>query len=241
MPFETNSVFETERRRSIMGCKRAILPALSSVVIATAIALAGPVTAQRSPAPPAPAADSLIPVEVRDTRGNLQEAFGTEVNTKARYQAAATIADQEGYRSVASLFRACAVAEQVHADQHVHAIAWSGDAAKAFLERLALSSTAENLRVAVDLENYEATRRYPALMEKARAEHMTAAVRSMNFALAAEREHARLFTAALASLEQRPEPRTLHVCPSCGWTTATLDFRKCPTCFTSAKKFIAVR
>lgn len=211
-----------------------------AIVAALAMGAAGTGTS-RSQAPAAPAKpEAVVEPVVRDTRKNLQMAFGDEVNAKARYEASAKVADREGYAYVAKLFRACARAEEVHAAQHVHAIAWTGGEARAMLERLALGTTAENLKVAIDLETYEATQRYPALLAQARAEHMTAAVRSMNFALAAEREHARLFTSALETLEQRPAPRAFHVCPTCGKTTASLDFKKCPNCFTRAQEFIAV-
>ena len=215
---------------------------VSGVVMVAALALvasgAGQPESKAGGTPAGPAATA--PPVVRETRKSLLEAFDDEINVKTRYQAAAKIAEGEGYPDVARLFRACARAEEVHAGEHVHAIAWSGDEARAVLERLALGTTVENLRVAIDLETYEATQRYPALLAQARAEHMTAAVRSMNFALAAEREHGRLFTAALETLEQRPAPRTFHVCPTCGKTTTALDFKKCPNCFTAAKKFIQV-
>jgi rubrerythrin len=66
------------------------------------------------------------------------------------------------------------------------------------------------------------------------------AVRSLTFALSAEREHARLLTAALEHLGQTDPGGSFYVCPYCGKTVATLDFTKCPNCFTAAKKFIRV-
>ncbi len=175
---------------------------------------------------------------VRDTPANLQAAFAEELNSKQRYAAYAQRADREAYPSVARLFRACARAEQIHADRHVRAIAWTGNEARALLERLVVDTTAENLRAAIESETYEATRFYPALLERARADRQPMAVRSMTFALSAEREHARLLRAALASLGQRPPARPIYICPLCGKTVESLDFRKCPNCFTSAKRFL---
>jgi rubrerythrin len=178
--------------------------------------------------------------EVGDTRANLQTSFDNEINAKERYLAAAKQADREGYPYVAQLFRACARAEQAHAEQHVHAIAVIGGEAKALLQRLSIGTTAENLRVAIDLETYEATQLYPALLARARAEQLTAAVRSITFALAAEREHARLLTAAQLTLDQRLAARTFFVCPMCGRTVETQDARQCPNCYTSARRVIRV-
>jgi len=205
-----------------------ILAAAVAIPVFTAAPSGGEETA---PSPPVAAEASA------DTRTNLQHAFENEVNVKARYLESAMVADREQYPYVAHLFRACAAAEQVHADRHVTAIAWAGGEAKAFLQKLAMGTTAENLRVAVDLESYEAEQVYPAMLAKAREEHQSHAVRSLNFALAAEREHARLFAAALASLDQRLPARPLHVCSQCGKTVEAVDFKKCPNCFNSARKF----
>ena len=207
-----------------------------TAVIMTGVGVAAPGGTPSAPAPGSAESRPLQPI-VEDTRKNLQNAFGNEMNTRARYLEAARVADDEGYRYVAQLFRACARAEQAHADEHVHAIAWSGDEARVLLDRMILGTTVENLRSAIHLETYEATERYPALLARARAEHRPEAVRSMNFALAAEREHARLFTSALASLDQRLPARTLYVCARCGKTVEALDFKKCPNCFTPARRF----
>ncbi len=224
--------------------RRAVPRGLLCVVVAVGIAVAalgGTAGTERAKGPEAPVSPApAVPPVVRDTRTNLQEAFGNEVNAKERYVAAAKQADREGYPYVAQLFRACARAEQVHADQHVHAIAWTGGEAKALLRRLALGTTPENLRLSLELETYEATQLYPALLAQARAEHQPAAVRSLTFALAAEREHARLLAAALKTLDQRLATRTFYVCPMCGRTVESLDFKKCPNCFASARKFIRV-
>jgi len=188
-------------------------------------------------APVPPAVEPAAPV-VRDTPTNLQLAFTGEMNAKQRYVAFAERADREGYPGVARLFRACARAEQTHADRHVHAIAWTGREARALLDRLEVGTTAENLKSAIASETYEVTRFYPPLLERARADHQSNAVRSLTFALSAEREHARLLAAALASIDRRPAAFPIYVCPFCGKTVQSLDFKKCPTCFTSAGRFI---
>lgn len=185
--------------------------------------------------PPAPVAPS-----VGDTRANLQAAFTSEVNAKEHYLAFAKRADREGYAAVARLFRACAEAEQVHARRYVEAIAWTGAEARAVLERIAVGTTAENLQTALGRETHEVTLYDPALLARARADHQAIAVRSIVFALAAEREHARLLAAALDELEVRAAGQPLYVCPVCGKTAGLRDFKKCPTCFTAAGRFTRV-
>ena len=212
---------------------------IQRVVVAMSIAIVAP-CAFAAPIPqdaPPPAESTAVHAPPQDTRTHLQEVFADETNTRVRYQACARVADQEGYAYVAGLFRACARAEEAHADQHVHAIAYTGAEAKAFLDKVTPAGTAENLRVAVGLEQYEIRDVYPRMIAQARHEGMSHAVRSMTFALAAEREHARLLAEALATLEQRPAARSWHVCRSCGKTVAAVDFRKCPVCFGPARGF----
>lgn len=209
-----------------------------TVIVAVESAGAAPTKARATPAvitPPAPA-----PPEISDTPHNLQTVFTNELNAKQRYEAAARKADVEGYPAVARLFRACGAAEQVHANRHVEAIAWGGGQAKAILERLWVGTTAENLHTAIDLETYEARDLYPAMIARARADHQPQAVRSMTYALATERAHVQLLQDALGSLDQRASAPNLYVCPGCGMTVESLGFKKCPNCFTSARRFTKV-
>jgi rubrerythrin len=184
---------------------------------------------------PAPTMTPIAP-DVRDTPTNLQAVFTNELNAKERYVAFGKQADAEGYAAVANLFRACAAAEDVHAHRHVVAIGATGGQARAVLERVQVSSTADNLRTAITGEQYEVDYLYPALVARARGEHRAEAVRSMTFALAAEREHVQLFTAALAGLEAHATLRPVYVCRYCGRTTGNRPQGKCPNCFTPSKK-----
>jgi rubrerythrin len=200
--------------------------------------------ARKSTRPSAPQAPTVTITRdapnVRDTPANLQAAFNNEINAKERYLAFAKQADLEGYRGVAGLFRACARAEEVHSRRHVEAIALTTVQARAVLERVYVQSTAENLRTAIDAERYEVEQWYPAMIERARADHMSNAVRSMTLAIAAEREHVQLLSAALAGLDQHAAAATYWVCPYCGKTLETTGFTKCPNCFTSVRRFIRV-
>ena len=179
--------------------------------------------------------------ELKDTPANLQAAFANEVNAKERYVAFAAQALAEGYPAAARLFRACADAESIHARRFVQAIAASGGSARAVLERVQVSSTAQNLREALRAETWEAERYYPALLQRARAEHWPMAVRSLTAALATERQHARLLAAALAGLDTQTAAGTLYVCSYCGRTLERLDDTKCAHCFAPSRGFIHVR
>jgi rubrerythrin len=176
--------------------------------------------------------------ELYDTATNLQAAFSNEMNARERYLAFAKEAVTEGHESVARLFRACAQAESVHARRHVQAIAYTGQPARARLERVAVGTTEDNLRTAINAESYEVSTWYPALIARARADKMSMAVRSCTLALETERGHVHLLSDALANLPGPPVAHLYYVCPYCGRTVDTLNFKKCPGCFTNAGRFL---
>ena len=63
-----------------------------------------------------------IPTENATTIANLLAAFDGESNANAKYVAFATKADADGWHGAASLFRAAAQAEQIHAANHARVI-----------------------------------------------------------------------------------------------------------------------
>lgn len=175
------------------------------------------------------------------TLENLQTAFNGESNAKARYLAFAQKAESEGYGKVASLFRAAAHAEDIHATNHAQVIRKLGGAPVADVKPPEVKSTAENLQEAIKGESYERDTMYPDFLKQARQDANNDAVRTFNLAKEAEAEHAKLYSEAsknLAAWKTNAQP--FYVCPSCGYTTGTLDFAKCPVDFTPKEKFIAV-
>ena len=80
---------------------------------------------------------------------------------------------------------------------------------------------------------------YPEFLKQARADRAKAAIKSLNFAQAAEVEHAKLYSAALSGLEKLKNTKavTYYVCPNCGFTAKDVSFAKCPSCFTPKEKF----
>jgi len=64
-------------------------------------------------------------------------------------------------------------------------------------------------------------------------------VRSLNLAKSAESEHANLYAVALSNLDKLKGSKSVahYVCPVCGFTTRDVNFKECPSCFTSKSKF----
>ena len=173
------------------------------------------------------------------TLENMRTAFNGESNAHARYLAFAHRADSEGYGEAASLFRAAARAEEIHAANHAAVIKEMGSVPKAQMETLTVRSTRENLEAAIEGESYERDTMYPEFLKQARADRNTRAIRSLNYARTAEIEHAKLYTAALRDLDQRKgtDHAIFYVCPTCGFTARETSFEKCPSCFTAKEYF----
>lgn len=210
--------------RTIREVSRQVLPKLA-VILSLCLCAAGYAADK-------PAASTLE---------NLGAAFNGESNASAHYVAYAAKADEEGYKGVASLFRAAARAEEIHAANHKKVIESLGGKAKPEVKAAEVKSTRENLEAAIKGESYERDTMYPEFIAKARADGNKDALKSFNFAKTAEAEHAKLYKAALDGLDSRKDAKPFYVCPVCGFTSADLNFEKCVSCFTPKDKFVVVR
>ncbi len=204
--------------------------AILGVIAVVAVAGIGPRSGEAAPAAPATTLD------------NLMAAFNGESNAHARYVAFAQKADAEGYGDVASLFRAAAKAEAIHAANHAVVIKKLGGAPKADIQAAEPKSTRENLQAAIKGESYERDTMYPEFIAQARKEGNRDALETLNFAKSAEVEHAKLYTASLDGLDalKGSKGKTMYVCTVCGYTTPQITFEKCPSCFNPKDKYESV-
>ncbi len=175
------------------------------------------------------------------TLDNLQAAFNGESNAHARYLEFAKQAATEGYPSVASLFRAAARAEQIHAENHAAVIKKLGGTPQAKIDKVVPKTTKENLEAAIQGESYERDTMYPEFLKEARATANADALQTFNFAKSAETQHAQLYSEALANLASlKGKAQVYYVCTICGATTTKVDFNKCPSCFNPKEKYVQV-
>lgn len=160
------------------------------------------------------------------SKANLKEAFAGESQAYTKYTLFADKAEQEGYSQVARLFRAIAYAERVHAANHLRELGGIGD-------------TAANLKAAFEGESYENTEMYPAFDAVARAEGDKGAMRTIRYALEAEKIHEAMYIAAresvLAGSDMAAE--SVWVCPVCGHTVIGQPPDKCPVCGAPQAKY----
>jgi len=172
-------------------------------------------------------AEKLVPHEVPKVKGaktlvNLKEGFVAESQAHLRNLAFAIKADQEGYPQIASLFRAVAEAEGIHAFNHLR-----------LLE--AVADTQENLEAAFERENL-ASRAYPEFIVEANQEGNAAVARVFSYARDVEQGHARLYKKALERMSGEFEVE-YHVCSVCGYVSDSGVPDQCPICGASGERF----
>jgi rubrerythrin len=168
---------------------------------------------------------------------NLQAAYNGESNAHVAYLKFADKADQQGFAGVASLFRAAARAEQIHAENHARVIRQLGSTPEAKIELPEIRNTALNLKHAVSGEEYERDVMYPDFITEAKASGNRAALRTFEYALAAEAEHAKLYSEALKHLNTPTAKIDYYVCIVCGFTTPDGNFARCEVCKNPREKF----
>jgi rubrerythrin len=153
------------------------------------------------------------------TEANLKEAFAGESQAFTKYTIFAERAEREGFPEVARLFRAIAFAECVHATNHLRALGGIGD-------------TVSNLDAAIGGENYEVTEMYPAFDAVAKLQQEKGAIRSIHYALEAEKIHELMYGEAKTSVEATNDipSAPVFVCPVCGHTVIGEAPDKCPVC-----------
>jgi len=159
---------------------------------------------------------------------NLNTAFAGESMANRKYLAFAEKADKEGYKNVARLFRAASESETIHALNHLEVMK-------------EINSTEENLKSALDGENYEKMTMYPNFIKEAKEEGDTSAERTFEWAIAAEKIHANLYDKALRALKDGKDVEIgeIHICEVCGFTVEGEAPEKCPVCG-SVNKFRVV-
>ncbi len=160
------------------------------------------------------------------TAHNLKEAFAGESQAAMKYSVFAAEAEKAGLPEVARLFRAVSFAEQVHAGNHLRALDAVGD-------------TSANLKTAEDGEIYEVEQMYPAFKQVAQDQGEKAALRSMHYALEAEKQHIGLYHQAeeMVLAGHDIEGRPVYVCPLCGHTVVGEPPARCPICGQTGTNF----
>lgn len=169
---------------------------------------------------------------------DLETAYRQEISDQAHYLAYARQADVEGLGEVGSLFRAVARAEEIHARIHAKLIRRTGKAAVS-LQPIRVGTTEQNLEAAIENENREMHRTYPALVHRAKQTGLERTAEIIHRVRNAEGQHEVLFSHAQSTLRigKHSGQRFFYVCPDCGYVTEEITFDKCPDCFGEEERF----
>ena len=226
-------------------------PAASTVPAAPTVSAAPTVpAAPKVPAAPevpavpkvttAPKVESSVAAtpKVGTTLQNLQTVFLHESNAKAQYDAFATKADQEGFKSVAVLFRAAASSENVQITKCANLIKDMRAVATGDVKPPVVKSTAENLATALAGESAQKETLYSAFAKQGEIDKNVRAGYVFHGSIAAGKELAKMFQAALGNLNDwKAAGKEFLVCQVCGYPTMDMSLKQCPVCTAPREKF----
>jgi rubrerythrin len=160
------------------------------------------------------------------TSDNAKEAFAGESQASRKYQAFSEKAAGEGFRNVATLFKAASEAEMIHAKKLLNVLALVG-------------TTDKNLEASIAGETYEFTSMYPGFIKVAEDEKKTDAILAFTHAMKAEQVHAALYKKALDAVKAGHDlgREKIFLCPVCGNIEFGKAPDKCPICGVFGKQF----
>jgi len=160
------------------------------------------------------------------TTENAKEAFAGESQANRKYQAFSEKAAEEGFKSIATLYKAASEAEGIHAKKLLKVLT-------------AIEPTAKNLEASIAGETHEFTTMYPGFIKEAESEKKSDAILAFTFAMKAEQVHAALYKKALDAVKSGSDlPREkVFLCPVCGNIEMVKAPDKCPICGVFGKQF----
>jgi len=154
------------------------------------------------------------------------DAFAGESQANRKYQAFSEKAAAEGFKNIATLYKAASEAEAIHAKKLLKVLG-------------AVGPTANNLEGSIEGETHEYTSMYPAFVKDAEAEKKSDAVLAFTHAMKAEEVHAGLYKKALAAIKAGHDlgSEKIFLCPVCGNIEIGKAPDKCPICGVFGKQF----
>ena len=157
---------------------------------------------------------------------NVKAAYAGESQANRKYLAFSEKAAEEGFRNIATLFKAASEAEAIHARKLLRVMG-------------AIGPTQNNLQESITGETHEFTEMYPGFIKLAEAEKKTDAILAFTHAMKAEEVHAKLYEKALSMLRSGSDMGRdkVFLCPVCGNIELGKAPDKCPICSVFGKQF----
>jgi rubrerythrin len=177
---------------------------------------------------------------MKKTIENLTKAFIGESQARNRYSFYARIAQKEGYEKIGEVFSLTSEQEKEHAKwlfKIINEIKEEGmNEIKVETEApLVLGDTVQNLKSAINGENYEHTQMYPEFADTAEEEGYPEIASRIRAIAKAEEHHEERYSKILAQLEKgtlfKKEEEVVWVCRECGYQALGLEPPEtCPSC-----------
>ena len=166
----------------------------------------------------------------------LISAYAGESMAHIRYLYFADVAEKEGFKNVARLFRAVAYSERIHASNHFRRLSGlDSDEKVSSGAPFGPGNTIKNLELAIRGEEFEINEMYPTYIQIAHFHKDMATEMTFRYALEAEKIHAELFKEAKKYVEKGQDlpldGKKIWICPICGYTFVGEEPpEKCPIC-----------
>lgn len=160
------------------------------------------------------------------TTDDVKAAYAGESQANRKYLAFSEKAAEEGFRNIATLFKAASEAEAIHARKLLRVMG-------------AVGTTKDNLLTGISGETHEFTEMYPGFISTAEMEKKSDAVLAFTHAMKAEQVHAKLYEKALNLLKSGSDMgrEKIYLCPVCGNIEIGKAPEKCPICSVFGKQF----
>lgn len=178
---------------------------------------------------------------------NLETAFEEETKICSSYKVYALKADAEGYHGIASLFRATARAEQIHASNHARVLRHMGGLTSIEIREPRVESTMENLRSTLVDQKFEVDYLYPTFLTTTVPLFDSTAIRTLQRALKADESHVQMYSEVMPRINANGKSgwayaqHEFFVCALCGYMAQDQESENCPTCNYLWEKFERVR
>ncbi len=191
---------------------------------------------------------------MKETIKNLIKAYIGESLARNRYTCYAKIAKQEGYEQIAEIFLLTAENEREHAKwlyylitelKKKYNINENSIKVDSVEVPIILGNTVENLKAAIEGENFEHTEMYPKFAEIAEKEGLKEISDRLRAIAVAEKHHEERFKKLLKEVEngtvfKKDEP-VEWVCRKCGYVHLGEEPpEECPSC-SHPKKYFEVK
>lgn len=158
------------------------------------------------------------------TEENLKKAFAGESQARNKYTYFASKARKDGYEQIADIF------EETAGNEKEHAKMWFKE-----LNGGSVPDTVDNLKSAIDGENYEWTDMYKEFAETAREEGFEELAKKFELVADIEKSHEERYKKLLKNIEDKKvfsgDGEAIWVCRNCGHIVIGKEAPEvCPVC-----------